>query len=186
MKRTGFLACFTVMLAVILLVFPSTGFAQAKIGYIDSQKILSTYAPAIDADKQLETESNKWGEELQKMENDFQTQREELEKQSLLLSEEKKLERQQELQTLALEAQKYQNDKWGEQGEYFKMREQLLKPIIDKINGVINQVGEDDGYDFIFDTVAGNLVFAKDKFDLTNRILEELEKEKAENTKANP
>ena len=104
----------------------------------------------------------------------------------MLLSEEKKLERQQELQTLALEAQKYQNDKWGEQGEYFKLREQLLKPIIDKINGVINQVGEEEDYDFIFDTVEGNLVFAKDKFDLTDRILEELEKEEAENTGANP
>jgi len=185
-KRMGIVSYFTTVIVILSFIFPFTVLADGKIGYIDSQKILATYAPAIDAEKQVETESNKWGEELQKMENDFQAQREELEKQSLLLSEEKKLERQQELQTLALEAQKFQNDKWGEQGEYFKLREQLLKPIIDRINSVINRVGEEEDYDFIFDTVAGNLVFAKDQFDLTDRILEELEKEEAENTSANP
>lgn len=156
---------------------------QAKIGYIDSQKILATYAPAVDAEKQLEAENKKWMDSLQKMETDFQTRQEELEKQSLLLSEEKKKEKTQELQQLALEAQQYQNEKWGEQGEYFKLREQLLKPIFDQINVAINVVGEDEGFHFIFDAVAGNLVFAKEEFDVTDKVLQILEKKTtSENT----
>jgi len=120
---------------------------------------------------------------LQKMETDFQTRQEELEKQSLLLSEEKKKEKTQELQQLALEAQQYQNEKWGEQGEYFKLREQLLKPIFDQINVAINVVGEDEGFHFIFDAVAGNLVFAKEEFDVTDKVLQILEKKTtSENT----
>ena len=150
--------------------------AQSKIGYINSQKILATYPAAVDAQKKLEAESNKWGQELQKMEADFQSKKEELEQQSLLLSEEKKRERALALENLATEAQKFQNDKWGEQGEFFRRREELLKPVIDQINEVINQIGDEENYDFIFDSLEGNLLFAKDKYDLTDQVLEELEK----------
>ena len=173
------------LIILILFVFAERGLAQIKIGYIDSQKILSSYAPAIDAEKQLETENNKWSEQLKQMEADFQVQKEKLEQQSLLLSDEKKREKQQELQKLAFDAQQLQNEKWGEQGEYFKVREQLLKPIIDNINAAINEISKDEGYDFVFDTVAGNLLYAEDKYDLTDKVLEELEKEESENSEKN-
>lgn len=151
-------------------------FAETKIGYIDSQRILSTYPPAVDAQKELEGESSKWGQELQKMNEEFQMLQEQLDQQSLLLSEEKKRERAQELQNLALKIQQYQNEKWGEQGEFFKRREELLKPVFDQINEAIKKVGYDEDYDYIFDTVSGNILHAKEKYDLTDRILDELEK----------
>jgi outer membrane protein len=150
--------------------------AEIKIGYVDSQRILSTYPPAVDAQKELEGESAKWGQELQKMNQEFKKLQEQLDQQSLLLSEEKKRERSQELQNLAMKIQQYQNEKWGEQGEFFSRREELLKPVFDQINEAIKKVGEDEDYDYIFDTVAGNILHAKEKYDLTDRILDELEK----------
>ena len=64
--------------------------AQMKMGYINSQEILSKHEEAIDAQKKLETENEKWGRELQQMQEEFQTLQEQLDQQSLLLSQEKK------------------------------------------------------------------------------------------------
>jgi outer membrane protein len=161
--------------------------AQLKIGYVNSAKMMEGYPAAIDADKQLKSESDKWGLELQKMQEQFKSTQEKLEQQSLLLSDEKKKEMTQGLQNLYGQMQQYQNEKWGEQGAYFKRKEELLRPILDKINGVIDAYGKRENYDIIFDSVAGNLVFAKDKYDLTELILQELNKEKpAGAAKTNP
>ena len=52
-----------------------------------------------------------------------------------------------------------------------------MKPIMDKINAAIQKVGEEERYDFVFDTVAGNIVYARDNSnDLTDFVIEELEK----------
>ncbi|MBN2105312.1 OmpH family outer membrane protein [bacterium] len=166
-----------VLLFCLVLLF-STGsvFAQLKLGYVDSQRILSTNADAKDAQQKLEAEAAKWTQELQRMEQEIKEKMETLEQQSLLLSEEKKQERIQELQGLQEQAQQYQLNKWGDNGEAFKLRQQFLGPVYEKINAAIHKVGEEGSYDFIFDTVNGNLLYAENKYDLTDLVIEELEK----------
>ncbi|MBN1779765.1 OmpH family outer membrane protein [bacterium] len=170
---------FAAGLAVVFLFCAGSVMAQLKLGYVDSQRILASNEAAQDAQKKLETETGKWTQELQKMEQEIQGKVESLEQQSLLLSEEKKQERIQELQNLQLQAQQYQYEKFGENGEVYTLRKQLLEPVIEKINTAIHKVGEDGGYDFIFDTVNGNVLYAQDKYDLTDQVIEELEKGKA-------
>jgi outer membrane protein len=79
------------------------------------------------------------GRELQRQ---FQELGEQLESQSLLLSEDRKQEKQQELQNLYMKIQQYQQEKWGQNGEYFKKEAEVMQPVIDKINKAINKVGE--------------------------------------------
>lgn len=155
----------------------SLSFGQVKLGYVDSQRVLASYPPALDAQKKLEAESNQWAQELQKMQEEIKSKQERLEQQSLLLSEAKKRESAQEIQNLLLKAQQFQNEKWGEEGEFFKRRAELLKPVFDKINAVIAQVGDEGGYDFIFDTQVGALLYAQPRYDLTDEVLSRLEKE---------
>lgn len=173
-----------VMIAVLLI---GTGAVQAqlKLGYVDSQQILAADESYQDAQKKLEAESAKWTQELQRMDQEMKEKMESLEQQSLLLSEEKKQEKYQELQNLQIEAQQYQYEKFGDSGEAFRLRKQLLEPVFEKINAVIHKVGEDGGYDFIFDTVNGNLLYAQDKFDLTDLVIEELKKGAASDVSEN-
>jgi outer membrane protein len=168
----------TIALTVIL-AFALSGavLSQAKLAFVDSQKILQTFPPALDAQKKLEAENNQWAQELQKMQEDLKALNDKLEQQSLLLSDAKKKEAAQEIQNLAIKAQQYQAEKWGEQGKFFQRRTELLQPVFDKINVVINKIGQEDGYDFIFDTQAGNLLYAKPSHNLTDNVLAQLEKE---------
>ena len=120
--------------------------AQDKIGYIDSPKVLSVYPAAIDANKQLETENNKWSLELQKLQEKFRAITEQLDKQSLLLSDAKKKEKEQERQAVYEEIQKYQDKKWGDRGDYFTLQRDLVKPIFDEINAVLTRIGEEEDF----------------------------------------
>ena len=163
------------LLALILFV-PQAG-AQSKIGFVDSQKILSTYPAAQDANKKLEEENTQWASELQKLDNELKVKEDELEVQSLILSDAKRKEKQDEIKLLKENILKFQNQKWGESGEYFKRQEELLRPVFDRIHQVIAAIADDDGYDFILDTVQGNILYSKEKFDLTDEVLRELEKD---------
>jgi outer membrane protein len=155
----------------------STAWPQMKIGYVDSQKILAAYPAAADVQKKIESENAAWAEELRKMNEEYRTSEQVLDQQSLLLSDAKKKEKEQELKALYVKIQDYQKQKWGEGGEIFKRQEDLLKPVYDKINSVIQRVGEAEEYDYILDTVQGQVLFAKSKYDLTDLVVKELEKE---------
>jgi outer membrane protein len=151
--------------------------AQSKFRYVDSQKILTSLPEYADVQKDLESENATWVQELQKMDQEIRSLKEQIEQQSLMLSDAKRKEKEQELQALYQKAQQYQNEKWGEQGEAFRKQQELLKPIVDKVQKVIDRIAEEEDYDYVFDSVAGNMLFVKPKFDITDDVIAELEKE---------
>ncbi|MFQ5637338.1 MAG: OmpH family outer membrane protein [bacterium] len=151
--------------------------AQLKIGYIDSNKILASYKNAQDVRKQLEDLSKKWQEHAKGLEKEIKEMQEQLESQSLILSKEKKAEKAQQIQNSYVSYQQFLNEKFGPQGEAVKKESELLKPVIEKINEAIKKIGKDEGYNYIFDVVAANILYAsEDQTDLTDRLLEELNK----------
>ncbi len=152
-------------------------FAQTKLGYINSQKILASYKEAQDVQTQLDARNQEWQKELQDLLALGREKQDQLEKQALMLSSSKKTELQQEIGRLSGQVQQFQTAKWGQEGEAFKLQDTLLRPILDKINNVIQDIGKRENFDFIFDSVAGNIIFASDSQpDLTEKVLEELNK----------
>jgi len=163
----------------LMLLIATPGFGQKlKIGYIHSQKILAEYKEAQDAQKKLDEIIRQWENEGMEMQQKLQQLQEQFEAQSLLLSEAKKREKQQEMQNLALQLQKFQRDKFDpNSGEVLKKQAELVQPIYDKINAVIKKIGDDEKFDYIFDTATGGILHAgADQPDLTDRVLEELNK----------
>jgi len=166
------------MLALVLLISAS-GFGQKlKIGYVHSQKVLSDLKEFQDAQNKLDEINRQWETEGLEMQQRLQQMREQYDAQSLLLSEAKKKEKQQEIEALYLQLQKFQRDKWDPQaGENLKKQAELIQPILDKINDVIKKIGDDEKFDYIFDTANGGILHAgADQPDLTDRVLQELNK----------
>ena len=166
-----------VVVLLILISAFSVSQAQIKLGYIDSQKILAKYQEAIDAQNQLEQIRNQYQAEYEAKVREYQALAQEIESQSLLLSEEKKKEKLRELQQKATEIDKYKFEKLNpEGGEFYKKNQELFQPIIKKINDIITRIGAEEEYDMVFDASSGALLHALPKYDLTERILEELNK----------
>jgi Skp family chaperone for outer membrane proteins len=161
----------------VLLTFSAADVLAQKLAYINSQKILASYKESQDAQERLDKINKEWETEAREMQKQFQEQGEQLESQRLLLSEERQKEKQQELQNLYMKIQQFQNEKWGQNGEFLKKQDEVMQPVLDKINTAIRKVGEDERFDYIFDTVAGNILYASpNQTDLTDLVLEELEK----------
>jgi outer membrane protein len=166
------------LLIIALLVCCTTISAYAqKLGYINSQKIMASYKEAQDAQERLDKISQDWETEARAKQKTFQDLGEQIESQKLLLSEERLREKQQELQSLYNEIQKFQAEKFGQGGELYKKQEEIMQPVIDKVNAAIKKIGDEQGFDYIFDAVGQNIVYASPKQpDLTDQLLQELEK----------
>ncbi len=166
------------LILVIALVFcvSVVGFAQEKFAYVNSQKILADFQEALEIQNKLEEIKNQYEAEYQRMVQEYQTMAEEIESQSLLLSEEKKQEKLRQAQQKAMDIDKYKYDKLGPEGELYRKNIELTKPIYDKINKVIQTIGDEEEIDFIFDASQGALLWALPKYEITDRIIEQLNK----------
>ena len=74
------------------------------------------------------------------------------------------------------EIQTFQMEKVGPQGEIYRIQDQLMAPIYGKIDDAIQKVGKEEGYDYIFNVVSGGIVYALPQYDVTDLVIQELEK----------
>jgi len=174
---------YSLMITLIFGLGFSPAFAQLKVGYVNSQQVMEKFKDALDVRKQLAEFNTQWESEARDMQKQIQKLQEELESQSLLLSDQRKQEKVQQIQTLGQQYQLFLQTKWGQQGEGVKKEVELLQPVYEKINAAIKKIGQAEGYQYIFDVVAGNILYASDdQPDLTEKLLVELNKELAAST----
>jgi outer membrane protein len=167
--------CLAALLAAGCLVGAS---AEMKIGFINVEEIFKNYAGTKDAQAKFDKEVAKWEQDASTRQKEIKDIKDQLEKQSLLLSSERKAELEAKLKQKMVEYQDFLQTKFGQKGEVLSKNEELTKPIIEKINKIIEKIAKDEGYDFIFDARAGGVIYGKPAFDLTERVLNLLNKEK--------
>ncbi|MEJ2635809.1 MAG: OmpH family outer membrane protein [Calditrichia bacterium] len=168
----------TAVFSVFIFAGFSNSYAQEKIRYINSQRILAEYPAAQEIQKKLDEIRSGYESEYNKMLQDYDNLLKEIENQSLLLSPEKKAEKEKQAQELSMQIEKYRYDKLGPQGEFYKKNMELTQPLYDKIDQIIQKIGGQEGYDYILDVVQGVVLFAKPEYDITDQVLEELNKSK--------
>jgi outer membrane protein len=154
---------------------------EIKLGYIDTVKIFAEFKETVDAEAIYKKEVDAWKKKASDMEASLATMREEIQSQSLMLSEEKLAEKKQLFDKKLAEYNQYMADVFGDNGQAAKRNKELTQPIVEKINAVIAQLAEAEGYTLILDAAQGNIVFAKKALDLTARVMEELEKQMQKN-----
>jgi len=173
--RHGFTACLIGLICVGLL---SPVLAKdVKIGYIDSDRILEEFSEFQEARQKLQEEEQAYVTEVGALEEVVTSMRQELEAQSLMLSAESRKEKEERLRKKEEELDAFRRETWGEGGKLFTRNLELSRPILERINAAIETISEQDGYDMVFDAAAGNIVFALPQHDITQLVLDELEKE---------
>ncbi len=160
---------------VLGVLFSENLIAQLKIGYVDSNTILKQLSDAQDAQKALDATIQEWKSELTKKESTLKLKRKNFEDKKLILSASKKTDLKKEIETLDKEISDYRTNKFGVNGELFKKQKELMKPIENLVFNVIKEVAEEQNLDFVFDR-SGDIIFlyAKEKYDITNLVLEKL------------
>ncbi len=163
----------------VLFLYFSQGFAgPLKMAHVDSKIIFDGYKETKTAQKEYDTQVSKWEQEAAKMQREHAEMQERLEKQSLMLSAEKKKELEAKLLKKKTEYEQFVQKIYDpRQGDLFKKNEEFSGPIIKKIKRTIQDVASQEGYDMVLDRAAGAVVYWKQDNDLTQKVLEVLNKE---------
>lgn len=163
----------TMALALFML---SSHVANAqKFAYVDSEYILSQVPSYKSAQKQLDELSKEWQKEVDAKFEEIDKLYKQYQAEKVLLTKDMQVKRENEIIEKEREAKKYQNDKFGYEGELFKKRSELIKPIQDKVYDAINKVSKSNGLDFIFDKSGDMLMLVSNpKYDRSDEVLEEL------------
>jgi outer membrane protein len=161
---------------IFLLVMFGTYFANGqKYAYIDSDYILKKMPEYQDSKEKLDKLADRWTKEIEELYATLKTKKDNFAKEEVLLPEEEKNKRSEEIKKLEQDAVKVQTSHFGVTGDYFQKRQELIKPIQDKVFEAMQKVAQKKGYSFVFDkSNQSNLVYAETKFDLSNDVLKEM------------
>jgi outer membrane protein len=164
------------LLFTLLLVFGTAFVSTAqKYGYIDSQFILDHVPDYKDAKERLDKLAERWTKEIEERYEVIKQKKENFLREEDLLPDEEKAKRKEELDKLETEAMEMQKTRFGVNGDYFQKRQELIKPIQDKVYDAMQAVASKRNYSFIFDKAnQSNLVFADSKFDISDEVIREM------------
>jgi len=165
-----------IKLLILSSILFSFAISNYKIGYVDSNEIMKNVEEVRQAEIDLEKEGRRLEAEGIKLVNRLDSLKQEFERQRLLMSDTRKTEKENELKQMELSIQKFQMEKFGPEGEIYKLQAQMMKPISDKIQVAIDIVGKEQGYDIILDALSGAIVYALPQHNLTEAVIEELNK----------
>jgi outer membrane protein len=161
---------------ILTLALASLAFADVKIGYVDSNEIMNNFDEVRQVQADLEKEQRRLESEFNELVYSLDSLKQDFDRQRLLMSDTRRNEKENEILNKEKSVQKFQLDKFGPEGEIYKTQNQLLKPVLAKIDDAIQKVGSDRGYDFILDAMSGALLYALDSHNLTEDVMDELAK----------
>jgi outer membrane protein len=158
-----------------LLVLSSAMAVAQKYAFVDTEYIRKNIPAFTTAQEQLDNLSKQWEKEVadgyavvEQMYKSYQNE-------APLLSQDMKVKREEAIIAKEKEMKDLQNKYFGMEGELFKKREELVKPIQDEILKAIKDIAVEGSYAVIFDSAAGgNILFANPKFDISDQVLEKL------------
>lgn len=163
-----------IIVACLMLLYTATTFAQ-KFAFIDSEYILENIPSYKAAQEQLDQLSGQYQKELESMHAELDQMYKDFQSESVLLSDEMKRKREDVIVSKEKEYKELQRKYFGRDGDLFKKRQGLIKPIQDDIFNAIQEISNEGGYAVIFDKANGvTLIYTNPKFDLSDQVLAKL------------
>jgi outer membrane protein len=159
---------FPVLFVVLVGAFPLLANAQAKIGFVDSDRLMREAAPAVRAQQKLEKEFESRDKELQRLARELQTLQEDLERNALTMGETQRRDKERTFNDLNREFQRKQREF---REDLNQRRNEELATVLDRANAAIKQVAEAEKYDFVLQEA----VFASPRVDITDKVIKVLD-----------
>ena len=152
---------------------------EQKVGFINTEYIIKNYRTASDAQRAFETELDKYKRNADSLKTAYENAQNELESQKLMLSEPAKSAKLIEIGQFKKTYDDYVASVWSTGGKIEQKNRELIAPIVQKIQTVVEQIAVKDGYSLILDASESKIVYAQNGLDLTDQVLDELNKEYA-------
>ena len=164
-----------VFLALIFAAACAFGASAQKFALIDMEYILKNIPAYEMANEQLNQVSTRWQKEVETKAKEAETLYKNYQADMVFLTDEQKKKKEEEILAKEKEATELRNKYFGPEGELYKKRQSLMKPIQDDIYNAIKKVSDEKGYQAIFDRASSaNIIYASPRIDVSNLVLEKL------------
>lgn len=163
-----------ILTAIMLLCMGTTVQAQ-KIAYVNTEYILGNIPEYKIAQTQIEDLSTKWQKEVEAHFTEIDKMYKTYQADATMLPDEMKRKRENEIIAKEKEVKDLQKQRFGENGDLFKKRQELIKPIQDKVYNAIEAISNTDNYAIVFDKASGaTMIYTNSKYDISDIVLKKL------------
>jgi len=157
------------LIMLTLVVLPI--FAEVKIAYIDSERILAVSEDAKAAQKLFDVEKQGWEAELKEIENEITQLQEDYNNRKLTLTEAGKSDYEENIEKKMQQRKSYLEGIFGENGLAMQKNSELLEPILSKLKRIIEEISNEKNIDIVFDASTSGIVYALPKLDITEDVI---------------
>ncbi|MFM8363105.1 MAG: OmpH family outer membrane protein [Haliscomenobacter sp.] len=173
MKKSGMASSWIKMAALAaLLAFGVLPAAAQRIAYVDVNKILENVPEYVTAQSELDGLAARWRQEIAQEYDKIKGMYNRYQAEQVLLSDEARRKREEEIMAMEKEVRDMQRTKFGPEGTLFERRQELVRPIQERIYGAIERYAKEKGFDFIFDKGgASGMIFSSPTYDKTEDII---------------
>lgn len=155
--------------------FVSCSASAQRFAYVDTEYILDLMPEYRSSQKQLEQLAEDWQKEMEKMQTEIDKMYRDLQAEQVLLTEELRKKRETEIKDKEKALKDYRNQKFGYEGDLFKKRQELVKPIQDKVFDAVQKIAKQNALDFIFAKSSELIMlYSNAKYDKSDEVLSEL------------
>ena len=166
---------------IFALSFNQSAFAQKgekgiNIGVVDVETIVKELPEAVAADKLLKDITQKYRDTLMLFQKEYGDKIDAYDKQKSMMTADQQKKEQEAMKAIELKFQKFQEEKFGVQGEIAQRREDFLKPIRDKVRTAIESVAKEEKFNYVFDKGSSALLYSEAKSDITYRVLDKIKR----------
>jgi outer membrane protein len=161
----------TLFIASLFLLLGFAGHAQ-KFAYVDTEYILQNVPEYNTAQTRVDALTVEWQKEIEAKFTEIEKLYQAYQNEVMLLPDEMKRKREEEIVEKEREVKELQQKRFGQNGDLFKKREELIKPIQEKIYTALQEVANDGNYAVIFDKSSGaSMLYTNPRFDISEEVL---------------
>ena len=166
-----------IVLSAAAALFLTFSVSAQKIAIVDITQVLNSLPAYKQAQDDLEKITQKWRGEIATQQDQIKGMYSKYQAEQVLLSEDVRKKREEEIMAKEKDVREAQRIKFGPEGELFKKRQELVKPLQDKVYAAIEKFAADKGYDLILDkSSSAGIIFANSTYDKTTAVLELVKK----------
>ncbi len=164
-----------ILLATFIVLACTFGASAQKFELVDMDYILSNVPSYEMANEQLNQLSQRWQKEVEAVAKEAETLYKNYQNEMVFLTDEQKKKKEAEIVAKEKSAAELRQKYFGPDGELYKKRQTLMKPIQDDVYNAVKKVSEERGYQCIFDrATTADIIFASPRIDVSNEVLEKL------------
>ncbi len=165
---------FNILVGLAILFMAATTYSSDKFGYVDMEYVLKNIPAYETAQNQIDELEKQWRQEIKQKRREIAEMYKKYDSERALLSDQMRRKREDEIINKEKETKELAKKHFGENGDLFKKRQELIQPILDNVKTAINELGKDGNYQEIKEIASSGILYYNTADDVSDEVLNKL------------